>query len=242
MKGWYAGPMFYEIKSIVAVPCHFDFKDSGGPIVDTVSVFVDRERLINSCDFFEYDEEEFQTEICEVCGTPGCSSGSWVSLRKINDTPVFVPAIYAIKNDELNGVYGPPKYLQTMGPIKFSNTAYLELRRLAPQLPEIGDIRPITALEVLGAQKLAIPGHSLGELYEPTSLRRDVFLAVSEGDLQIALDEYQSLLDTIEDGGTEGWCIAPNEVVEFHLNLPGFPSWRGFGRKDGQPALTLPNF
>ena len=234
--------MFYEIKSIAAERCQFDLSDFGGPIVDTVSVIADRECLINSCEFFDYNEEEFQTEICEVCGTPGCSSGSWVSLRKIDNTPVFVPAINAIKADELNGVYGPPKFLLTKGPIKFSNTSYLELRNLIPQFPDIDNIRPIEALEVLGAQKIAIPGNSIGNLYEPAILRRDVFLAVSQGDLQVALDEYQSVLDKIDGGGTDGWCISPNEVVELHLDLPDYPSWRGFGRKDGQPILALSNF
>ncbi|WP_306251171.1 hypothetical protein [Parvularcula sp. IMCC14364] len=232
--------MFHEVEKITSEPRTFDFLDSGQGKIETNQINVDGVCLINNLYRFSFEPDSFQTILCECCGFSGCAPGSWACLRRLENYVVLVPAIEAIIEHELPDEYMPPEILTKLGPLKITAGIYKHLRTLVSELPPFEEIPVMSALDAMGVQKLAIPGRALGELKSPVEIRREVFIAASDGDLHDLLEQYESVLTEVESGDKTLFVSIPDKVIEFHLDLPGFPTWTGLGFKDGRALLTTP--
>ena len=109
-------------------------------------------------------------------------------------------------------------------------------------LPEFDAIRPLSSPEALTIHQLAAPGFFLGEVGDNSSLKLDQFVAVTDGDLNVELEALQNLLNCIEEESADGYSTDPDRLVEFHLDLPEFPAWSGFGYASDIPVLNFLEF
>ena len=116
-----------------------DFTSAGlGNHHATTSVFADEVEIVNALDFVDFNEAPFQTTVCECCGTPGCNSGSWVNIRRLDDALIVIPAFDemcegSLKREE----YAPPEYINTKGAPLLRNLA---LETLQERVPLLGDL------------------------------------------------------------------------------------------------------
>lgn len=232
--------MIQEIKDIKVQPRTIDLASSGQGKQKSAMLVGDGVVLLNNIEYTHYDENEFQAILCGSCAIIGCQAGGWVSLRRLGEYVAIVPAAYAMQDDAFDAVhYAPPSYLITAGAMTLSSCTYDKLQAELQLLPPIQAIKPIDAFETLAVLKITAPGNVLGKLAEPTIVLKDSFLAVSEGDLDHELQALQDAIESTEKTGGPYHSAKPDRVVEFHLDLPNYPTWAGLGYSNNKPMLIL---
>ena len=194
--------------------------------------------LINALERLDYAEEGFQVHICEGCGIPGCADRSWASLRKLGDAGVPVPSVSLMRGD-MGYRYGPPDFMLDCGVPMFSKRSYEALLLAADRLPPWERIKPFTAMDALAAHQMAAPEKLLGELGETATLKSELCLAVTDGETVDEMSALQRLLSDVESGTEARFSVDPDRVVEFHLDLPGFPTWAGLGYVNSDPVFNV---
>ena len=123
------------IRKIKTFESTFDFSSSDqGEFVGTAIHFNDN-LMFNCIELTSFGDDHFQSSICKCCGFEGCSTGSWVSLRRLGDFFLFIPAIEAMSEGKWETVeYSPPYFLRKHGVPAFSAIRYMELD-LRPTAP-----------------------------------------------------------------------------------------------------------
>ena len=228
------------INQIHTKPQAFDFSSSGGGKVDATSVWFNDFEFFNAFELLSIDGDSFQSQVCDCCGYVGCSSGSWISLRKFGELYLFAPAIEEMLEGKWEiDEYGPPYCLRKHGVPAFSKEKYLKLKKMVPKLPKPDAILPMKNLEYFAVLQLEAPGRILGNLGDPISLNRNIIIAVNEGELNELIAIFEQLLQL---GQSDEPAFAPStatQEIEFILDFPNFPSWKPMAYFDGKPRLHL---
>ena len=217
-----------------------DFTSSGQGFVDATALIANDVQLINAIELLDCSDGMVQLIVCEDCGVTNCASGSWAGIRRVDDTIVLVPAFSAMKEGEWeNREYAPPKYMLTMGLPTFSTSVYDELRIKSGRFPAPSLISECTLLDTLDLLQFTAPGGIFGKSGTKVEVQSEKFLAVTEGDLSEELETLIQLVRSVQDAEGELRSEQPERLVEFHLDLPGFPTWSPFGYGPGGPVLNL---
>lgn len=217
-----------------------DFRSSGQGEFDATALVIDGQQIANAVELFDFSDDRVQLFICEQCGITGCLSGSWASVRKIDEWFALVPAVAAMREGEWElSEYSPPKFMRTSGFPAFSESTYSELCESTGQFPAPGKVKQCSSKDALGLLQFAAPGGVLGPLGTKAVVCSELLIAVTEGELE---DEVAALCDLVrlieEDGGMRH-TTQPERVVEFHLDLPSCPTWQPMGYLQGMPVLNL---
>ncbi len=235
--------MRFEIEEIVRKARRLDFRSSSGGFQDVTSLYAGGELMFNAAEFVGFHTHGFHIQVCQECGTPQCAPGCWGNLRKIGPNVVFIPAVVMMRSgDWERREYSPPTFMSRLGIPTFSRTIYAELAAEIDSLPSWESIEDINSLEALAIHQMSAPGQILGKLGQPARLSVQHLIAVTEGDLEVELEALRQLLDRIEAGEPKAFCLHPDQSVQFHLDLPSFPTWTGFCYNSGKPALSLAPF
>lgn len=231
--------MFVELKDFDKRPVSFDYSSSGQGLLNTMELLGNSQVLINNLRSFEIERGVFQAIICTHCGIVNCEPGSWLSIRKKGGDVVLIPAVLRMRTGEREITeYGPPTFIRKHGPMVMSRDVYEDLRKQVPAFPGFEALCPISVLEVLYCHQLTVPGRVLGLIGDYPKIDTDKFLAVSEGDLNFDLESLRVVLIAAYNGMNDCFSFTPDKVVEFHLDLPGFPTWKGLAYKDDRPVLV----
>jgi len=119
---------------------------------------------------------------------------------------------------------------------------YDKLYARLPALPNRNRIQPIRACEALTLLQSEAPFELLERAPKVPQLRRDLVLAVSQGDVDRETEAADAFLRDYAN------CEAPlrpvgadtqYEPIEFHLDAPGFPAWAGFCRLSAGIGIML---
>ncbi|MFZ1814521.1 MAG: hypothetical protein WBO55_08885 [Rhizobiaceae bacterium] len=203
-----------------------------------VTAFVSNGIIVcNALENVEYHEDGFQLIICEHCGIPGCERGSLVGLKKLDDQrAILLPSVKLVRSDSHE--YFPPRFMFVDGFPVLSKADYCRVKQLNENLPDWNEIAPITACDCLAMHQMTAPGSILGKLGEKALIDRNSFLAVTEGDLDTEIGALEQLIEEIEAGKQDGFSLQVDRVLEFHLDLEGFPTWTGCGYYAGRAVLV----
>ncbi|MBY9066978.1 hypothetical protein K1X12_08710 [Hyphomonas sp. WL0036] len=200
------------------------------------SIFANGKELLRSARFIEYDQDNFQLDVCD-CGIVGCIPGGLVSLRRHNDCAIIVPAAHAILDGDEEAT--PPAFIYELGPIAFSPSVYATLRDMVPAFPEHSSLRYLSHSEVIVCNQLTAPGHFLGNIGMAPTIKTDLVLAVSDGELSKEIASLEIALGDRSQRQLPEHSRTPDRIVEFHLDLPGYPVWRGLGYRKEKPQLLI---
>ncbi len=217
-----------------------DFSSSGQGSFTATEVYSGNSRLVNAIELLDFSDGLVQVLVCEACGISGCEPGSWVAIRRVGETVVFVPAVDAMQEDDWGTTeYSPPEYMKNYGPLVFGPGVYEDMRAKTGRFPKLSNLKDIASREVLAASQLTAPGRVLGPLGTLPELDPENIVAVTEGDLDDEIAAFGRLISTINDGADGLHAESLQRVVEFHLNVPTFPAWRPFGYdSDRNPVLN----
>ena len=229
-----------RINQIQAKPKSFDFSSSGLGKLDATSVWFNDFEFFNALELLSVDADFFQSEVCSCCGCEGCSSGSWVSLRRFGEAYLFVPAIEEMLEGKWEiDEYGPPYFLRKYGVPAFSEEKYLELKKWVTNLPEPDAVLPMKHLEFVAVLQLEAPGRILGNLGDPVSLNKDMIIAANVGELNDLILAFEQLLQLSQPDKAIGSLPNAAQEIEFILDLPNFPSWKPMVYSKEKPYLHL---
>jgi hypothetical protein len=232
-----------SIDNIAACAIELDFSSSGNGRRVATAVSAAGIRLFNAIELVDVGRSATQVEICEHCGYTHCSPGGWVAFRRIGERVVWIPAWDAMEKGEWEmSEYGPPSLLRSQGAVVFSVFAWDRLRALHTELPDAHALPPINSRETARLCQWSAPGRVLGKFPAIPRTRRDVFVAVTNGDLGAQVECVDRCLRD-HYVGKQAMELVPQLIsvspIEFWLDLPGTPSWTSFGHIDPQTCLLI---
>jgi hypothetical protein len=224
--------VFWHVDDFEAKPVWLSFSSAGGGSHSSSAIHAQGVRLINALGLVDFDAVATQVEVCESCGTTHCKSGGWVALRRLQDSVIWIPAWSEMDGgDWERSEYRPPAFIETHGAPTFTAPAWERLRQLHGGAAQPQALPSLTTRELARLLHWVAPAHLLGEYPAEPRLRRQVLVAVSEGDLEAEARRVDELL--------HAWFVAPVEVeiveslrqkssLEFWLDVPGTPRWNCF--------------
>lgn len=98
-------------------------------------------RSFATLEWTEWNRNPVQVQICDACGTYGCASGGYVHVSAVQDTVLWtVP-----QNPQTTDVdFFPATAVERFGSAAFPRDAWMQLQRVAPELPQAADLQPAT--------------------------------------------------------------------------------------------------
>ena len=221
----------------------FDFRSAGMGMLSTHSVHSGAFCLVNNVDGVDFTEDPVQVILCGCCGTPHCERGGWVSLRRVGEHVIWIPAFRAMAEGDLElHAYSPPLFLTRNGggvPI-FDVDVHERLKREIHAFPEFTDVAYLTAEEALRLIQWNAPLSAMGRLPAPPSLDRDRILAVTDGDTDSECDAIQAFLrECVGSDYVLRPAPASTTPIELHLDDPGCTSWIPCHRLSDSMALHI---
>lgn len=233
----------WELTNIQRRPAELDFSSAGGGRWKVGQLFVGPTRIANAVELTDWQDENTQLIVCESCGTIHCEPGGWVSIRQGGDFIVLGPDSRLFKVDELDRIeYRPPEYVRKLGWPYMSLATYTALRKSVPELRAVERLRPLGQREVAAIVQWEAPARALGRPFERITMRKDMLVACSVGNVMAEADRLELLLEkwVASDGIARLEPYHPDDVqVEFYVDIAGTPTWRPLVLRDGVPMLCL---
>lgn len=233
----------WSVEDIELVPLELDFSSSGQGRRAATAVTSEGVRLFNAIELVDVERAVTQVEVCECCGYSHCAPGGWVAFRRMGQSVVWLPAWEEMEQGAWEASeYRPPSFLRTKGVPVFSRTCWERLRKLHGGLPCCEDVPRINSREAARVCQWVAPGRVLGEYPSAPRVRRDSVLAVADGDAAAEVDAIDRCLQD-HFGSTAPMDLVPERVevspIEFWLDLPGTPSWKGFARVEDRVCFVI---
>jgi hypothetical protein len=230
----------WSVEDIELVPIELDFSSSGQGRRAATAITAGGVCLINAIELVDVEPGATQVEVCECCGFSHCAPGGWVTFRRIGHNVIWLPAWDKIEKGPWE--YQPPSFLASKGVPIFARASWERLRALHGRLPACNEVPSINSREAARLCQWSAPGRVLGEFPSEPKVRRDLVIAVTDGDLAAeisavdqSLQEHYEALDPM-DFGSEKAEIRP---IEFWLDLPGTPGWKSLAHVEEQVCFVL---
>ena len=118
-------------------------------------LLADSIQVSNAVGLSNWDEDPIQLAVCETCGELHCNSSGWVSPRRAGDYVLFMPPF---EDMLLYDGYEPPHFFSSKGAMLLDGVRFAELRRLAPALPDAGQLKPLSGREAVWLLQSEAPG------------------------------------------------------------------------------------
>jgi hypothetical protein len=233
----------WSVEDIEASAVELDFSSSGQGRRAATAVSAAGIRFFNAVELVDVEPSATQVEVCECCGVPHCSPGGWVAFRRIGERVVWIPAWDKMEKGEWEmSEYSPPSFLQSQGAPDFSTAAWDRLRARHRALPDAHALPQINSRETARLCQWSAPGHVLGTFPDVPRIRRNLLIAVTNGDLGAEAERVDQCLREHYEG-KQAMELVPQHIsiapIEFWLDLPGTPSWKSFGHIDVQACFLI---
>jgi hypothetical protein len=233
----------WNVEHIEAVPVELDFSSSGQGRRSATAIETDGVRLFNAIELVDVEPTATQVEVCACCGFSHCSPGGWVAFRRIGQRVVWIPAWDEMaKGTWEESEYRPPSFMQRKGVPVFSSASWERLRALHGGLPSCDDLTWINSREAARVCQWCAPGRLLGEYPLEPRMRRDLLVAVTEGDLAVEASVVdmclQAHFEAVRPMAFVSGDVVPRPI-EFWLDLPGTAGWTRFAHVDNNVCFLF---
>lgn len=223
----------WNVEDLSAVTVELDFTSSGQGRRSATAIETSGVRLFNAIELIDVDATATQVEVCEGCGYSHCSSGGWVAFRRIGDKVVWIPVWDRMETGTREQAeYEPPPFLGSKGAPVFGSAIWERLRAFHGNLPACEDLPWINSRETARLCQWSAPGRLLGEYPAEPRMRRDLLIAVTDGDLAAETSAIDECLQAHFRAAQQMTIVPGNadiKPIEFWLDLPGIPGWTRFG-------------
>jgi hypothetical protein len=233
----------WNIDEIEASAVELDFSSSGQGRKTATAIKAAGIQLFSAIELVDFDPIATQVYVCVHCGFPQCSPGGWVAFRRLGDSVVWLPAWDRMEQGDWElSEFSPPLFMKTRGAPVFSNQVWNRICNLDAGIPDAGTLPTISSRETARLCQLSAPGRVLGTFPAVPRTRRDLLVAVTEGDLAAEAECVdQCLREHFEENralepAPQRLPVAP---IEFWLDLPGTPSWKSFAHLGNHTCCFL---
>ncbi len=220
-----------------------DFSSSGQAIVDVTALYADGESLMNAIELMEFDRDPIQFIVCDHCGYPGCSSGNWLSIRKIGENVIIFPAFTAMDDGEWeSSEYKPPHFTRTKGSILLENGQYEEFRSLVKNISALSEVKKISSYEISRLLQWEAPFRMLGDYPNPITIKNDLPYTTSLQNDEQAVDELKNLMNHFQSSKLDIDLVpisGEDEKVSFFLDGTDFIEWVPMVKRNNDFGLAL---
>ena len=220
-----------------------DFSSSGQQALSVSRLTQDSQIIFNAIELIDWAPSVFQAIVCEACGTPGCASGGWVTLRRSGELVLLIPALEEISEPKRGQLeFAPPGYLLERGAAYWTNSDYDELRILLPRLPDRDGIRQLRSREALALFRLEAPHHMFGVPPGDFTVRDDNLVGTSHGDARSIVNEIKGVTETIsskDQAVTIREARPGEEVISLYIDSFDFVDWGAMVRSETGSYLML---
>jgi hypothetical protein len=217
-----------------------DFSSSGSGRRPTTSLVADGVEIVNAIDFLDVPPDAadpVQLTTCEQCATPGCNSGGWVVLRRLNNGLIMIPAFSEMSDDSW-GDFEPPYFLKKGGAPLFTGAALDLLRAYLPAFADVPRWSPLNSREAVLLLQWEAP-HGVLERFPVAPRLRDDFIAAStHGKGREALGILSALLAEATLA-RQPVSLVSGESVTFYLDNAGYSEWQPMVFVDDAYRLAL---
>ena len=233
----------WNVEDLEVVPVELDFTSSGQGRRTATAIETAGVRLFNAIELIDVEPTATQVEVCKCCGFPHCSSGGWVAFRRIGDRVVWIPAWDRMESGAWEQAeYRPPSFLGTKGAPVFGSATWQQLRTVHGSLPPCEELPWLNSRETARLCQWSAPGRVLGEYPAEPRLRRDLLIAVTDGDVPAEASDIDMCLQT-HFRTVQPMTLVPGHAevrpIEFWLDLPGTPGWTSFGHVGGNVCFLV---
>lgn len=233
----------WNVEDLEAVPVKLDFSSSGQGRRSATAIETAGVRLFNAIELIDVEATTTQVAVCESCGVSHCSPGGWVTFRRIGDRVVWIPAWDRMEMGPWGQAeYQPPSFMGSKGVPVFDSAVWERLRAFQGGLPACGDLPWLNSRETTRLCQWSAPGRLLGEYPAEPRLRRDLLVAVTDGDLAAEASDVDVCLQT-HFGAAQPMALVPGDAelkpIEFWLDLPGTPGWTSLGRVESNLCFLI---
>lgn len=219
----------WQIKNPKIKPATLDFSSSEQGKLQVSQLFSNGIELINALELVDWDSEDTQFLVCELCGYTHCKSGNWVSLRKSNSLILILPASEYVWGEKRGKEeFRPPYYLKKQGVACLDLSTYESMRSKLSSFPSGEQIRQLNMREATLLFHWDAPAQVLGKPPE-VNVRRDLVLASSEGESVEYLKQLEALIQRQYKDESNA-ILRPisdsEQVISLYLDAEEFIEWK----------------
>jgi len=220
-----------------------DFSSSGQTVVDVTALYADGGNLMNAIELMEFDCDPIQFQVCDHCGYAGCSSGDWLSIRKIGESIIILPAFTVMDVGEWEASeYDPPYFTRTKGSMLLEAEKYEELRSLVKDLPTLSEVQKISSYEISRLLQWEAPFRMFGDYPNPITIKNDLLCTTSLQSDEIAIDELKKIMNNFQSNKVDielSPISGGDEKISFFLEGTEFLEWVPMVKKNNSFGLML---
>jgi hypothetical protein len=150
--------------------------------------------LVNAIELVDWEAAATQVLICEACGTVGCNSGGWVSLRSAGPVILVLPAFAEfIQDHKKYDEYAPPYYIRQKGIPYMDADPYECLRSKHKDFPAGDRLSKLSMREAVLALQSDAPAHVFGTPPEAFGYIDDLIVGTTEGETAEQIDRLSRI-------------------------------------------------
>lgn len=186
------------IDELARSPADLDFSSSGQGACVAYQVQAGAERITNAANLVDWTQRPTQLVVCEFCGCSGCTGGNYVSIRRLGQDYVLLPAFEQLAQGEWERhEYAPPAFLER----EAGRLTFATVERSLPELAAVKEIEPLSCREAGLLVQWEAPEHALGRFPAPVRLDAELTFVVSDGEPTQVLSELERLVTALVDAG-----------------------------------------
>ena len=212
-----------------------DFRSSGQARRSVTQLFSGETLLLNGLELADFQEPAFQAVTCEQCGHEGCEPGGWISLRRLADDVLWIPAWSELdcsdsSMGDLLDEMGPPAYLEH-GYLLIESVAWSQLRAAHKAVPAAEDLPPLSCHELARTLQWGAPLSWLGRFPAPPEPNLSAVLTADGGVASEYVERIGSTLTKLYANRLPVLAEIPVDEVSLKrviLDGPGYPEWSFF--------------
>ncbi len=216
-----------------------DFRFSGQGKKETTELYLDDFRLSNAVDLVDYNSDSTQFIICSECGMTDCASGDYLTLRRIDNSVVFIPAFEEMRDDS-DFQYTPHYEIAKTGGILLDKTRYLEVKSIIKELPDFEDLSALKNSEIPILLQWESTVNALDKFSFPIKFRTDLFLATSSELNESIITKLEELINLFDKSDKDAhFAEIENSDISIFLDIEGYYEWNPIWESNGVWGLKL---